>query len=273
MVRCIYGSKKGVTAVVEIGQNQEPASQGSATQEGEMATTAADFIRLVSPVVLGLALALALSVPATSAFADPSAAKDSGEYSVPPGAGRIEEFLGCELPNEKFAYVGVSESDMPWRVAIGLPRNSPRFGSRKDARQAAVDAMREWERAIQTRLPWFVLEIVKKDPEAQVQIKWKRRTAGNVQGRGGPTCWEEDGELRAGGRIEVAVKSCPTCNSLEVKEVGMLMAHEFGHVLGLGHCLECDSAMNYSWQTIGRAFVTETDVEAVVSRFSASPAE
>ena len=47
-----------------------------------------------------------------------------------------------------------------------------------------------------------------------------------------------------------------------------MIAHEFGHVLGLGHCLDCDSAMNYSWQTIGRVIVTGTDVEAVIRRFS-----
>ncbi len=43
----------------------------------------------------------------------------------------------------------------------------------------------------------------------------------------------------------------------------MLFAHEFGHILGLGHCLDCDSAMNYSWHTRDRVFVTQTDVDAV----------
>ncbi|MBW2289303.1 MAG: matrixin family metalloprotease [Deltaproteobacteria bacterium] len=42
-----------------------------------------------------------------------------------------------------------------------------------------------------------------------------------------------------------------------------LVAHEFGHILGLGHCLDCDSAMNYSWHTRDRVFVTQTDVDAV----------
>ena len=50
----------------------------------------------------------------------------------------------------------------------------------------------------------------------------------------------------------------------------MLIAHEFGHVLGLGHCLDCDSAMNYSWETRDRVFVTQVDVEAVVRRFGGS---
>jgi predicted Zn-dependent protease len=38
------------------------------------------------------------------------------------------------------------------------------------------------------------------------------------------------------------------------------VAHEFGHVLGLSHCLDCDSVMSYDWQTRGRTFVTELDV-------------
>ena len=45
------------------------------------------------------------------------------------------------------------------------------------------------------------------------------------------------------------------------------VAIEFGHILGLGHCLDCDSAMNYSWHTRDRVFVTQTDVEAVVGLF------
>ena len=214
-----------------------------------------------------IALLVFTSGPAITAEESPLT-ESASAHTIPPGQGRIEEFIGCELPNGNQPYVNVSASDMPWRVAIGMPRNSPKYGSRKEARAAAIAAMREWERAIQTQLPWFVLEFVEKDPKAQVGVKWKRRTAGSAQGRGGPTCWKEDGQMRAGGRMEVAIKSCPTCTPLEVKEVSLLVAHEFGHVLGLGHCLDCDSAMNYSWQTIGRVYVTGTDVEAVVRRFS-----
>ena len=45
------------------------------------------------------------------------------------------------------------------------------------------------------------------------------------------------------------------------RAVQPLVAHEFGHVLGLGHCLDCDSAMNYSWHTRQRVLVTEADVQ------------
>ena len=68
--------------------------------------------------------------------------------------------------------------------------------------------------------------------------------------------------------MEVSVLACPTCTPLTIDEISMLIAHEFGHVLGLGHCLDCDSAMNYSWETRDRVFVTRTDVDAVVRRFA-----
>jgi hypothetical protein len=108
---------------------------------------------------------------------------------------------------------------------------------------------------------------VKKDREAPVQIRWKRRMTGKAAGRAGPTCSLADGRLRGGGRMEVAVRSCPTCTPLTVDQIRKLFAHEFGHILGLGHCLDCDSAMNYSWETRERTFVTQTDVTAVLHRF------
>jgi hypothetical protein len=162
----------------------------------------------------------------------------------------------------------VTPEDMPWRVSIGMPKIPPRYGSRTKGREVAIESMRSWERAIQTRIPWFALEFVKKDRAAPVQIKWKRRTSGSAQGRAGPTCRVEGERIVAGGRMEIAVQACPTCSILELEELRLLLAHEFGHILGLGHCLECDSAMNYSWQTDGRVMVTQVDVDAVVKRFA-----
>ncbi len=46
---------------------------------------------------------------------------------------------------------------------------------------------------------------------------------------------------------------------LTIDEVRLVIAHEFGHVLGLYHCLQCDSAMNYAWHTRDRILVTPTD--------------
>jgi predicted Zn-dependent protease len=47
---------------------------------------------------------------------------------------------------------------------------------------------------------------------------------------------------------------------VRLDELRLLIAHEFGHVLGLPHCFDEDSAMNYSWHTRDRVFVTDVDV-------------
>jgi len=190
-------------------------------------------------------------------------AGSTGAVEIPPGSGRIDEFLGCEYSDGSTRKIPVTPAEMPWRVAIGMPKSSPKYGSRQQARDAAIEAMRQWERAIRTRAPWFELAFVDRDEDAPIQIEWKRRITGKAAGRAGPVCRLEGESMRAGGRMEIAVRSCPTCRPLTVDEVTALVSHEFGHILGLGHCLDCDSAMNYSWHTRDRVFVTQTDVVAV----------
>jgi hypothetical protein len=227
----------------------------------------AGSLHLVAATLLGLSLGHAGS----AGGAEPAAGEAPAE--VPPGEGTIEEFLSCQLPDGSASRVSPTPADMPWRVEIGMPRNSPRLGSRAQAREASIAAMRQWERAIQTRLPWFRLEFVEKDASAPVRVNWKRRITGSASGRGGPTCWQAGGRWRAGGAMDISAQACPTCTPLTVDEIRLLVTHEFGHVLGLGHCLDCDSAMNYSWETRDRVFVTRTDVDAVVVHFLLAGAE
>jgi predicted Zn-dependent protease len=158
-------------------------------------------------------------------------------------------------------YVHVMQSDMPWRIALGTPRVPPRYGSARRAREVAIEAMQQWETAIQAHLSWFRLEFVEDDPTAPVQVVWKRRIASGWAGFGAIQQETRDGRIEVRGRMEISTTpGLEVGDVLSLEEVRYLVAHEFGHVLGLQHCLDCDSAMNYSWHTRDRVFVTETDV-------------
>lgn len=67
-------------------------------------------------------------------------------------------------------YVHVTKADMPWRIAVARPKEAPRFGSTKDARQGVIEAIRLWEDALVPFLPWFRLEFVERDEAAPVQV-------------------------------------------------------------------------------------------------------
>jgi predicted Zn-dependent protease len=219
------------------------------------------------------ALALGCTAPAQKrAVANPDAATPATPQSDARAEAApvlVREDDGFLMPNAEDvdgapAYIHYAREDMPIRVNVELPRLAARYASRDDTDAAVVAAIREWETAIQPAVPWFALEIVRDDPTADIQVEWKTRILGSAAGWGG-IGWEMvDGKLRARGQFQYATKPCLDIDcQLDLAELKLLVAHEFGHTLGLGHCLDCDSAMNYSWQTAERTVVTEIDVRTI----------
>ncbi len=208
--------------------------------------------------LLGLALAAAIAAPGLlAAPSDAQTRTPESEPDLPTGNATFVR-PNVRLPDGRAAYVHVTEEHMPLRIAIGRPKKPPKYGSTRKAREVAIEAMKMWETAIRPYVPWFRLEFVEKDPEAAVQVEWKRRTPSGWAGFGRIEAREVDGKLQVGGRMEVTTTP-DLWTPLTVDEVRLLVAHEFGHVLGLGHCLDCDSAMNYSWQTRDRVLVSDLD--------------
>ena len=57
---------------------------------------------------------------------------------------------------------------MPLRVNVELPRQSARYASREQTRQAVLEGVSVWADALQPALPWFGLEFFEGDPTAPI---------------------------------------------------------------------------------------------------------
>src|SRR5262245_26968872 len=103
-------------------------------------------------------------------------------------------------------YVHFTKEDMPLQVAVQMPKLAARYASLAETRAAVVQAIESWQTAIQPVLPWFELEIVTSDSDADIVAQWKSRITGEAAGWGGISWTVVDGKIRASGRLQYATK-------------------------------------------------------------------
>jgi hypothetical protein len=169
------------------------------------------------------------------------------------------------------AYVHFTPEQMPIRVSVSAPFDAPEGGTPADARRAVVYGISLWQQAIEDELPWFRLEFVDDERNADLRIGWRRTMTSG---------WKAETRCRivflttlaVGCHMDIAIARQPAPMSslgiaqspdslVERQTVTQILnqaAHEFGHVLGLRHCA-CDSIMNASEARAPRPEIREID--------------
>jgi matrixin len=212
------------------------------------------------------ALAAAALLWACAQTAEPPPAGTAAS-TAPVGARTADPETGFLAPNTQDlsgapAYVHFTPEDMPLRVNVELPLQGARYNSREVTDAAVVGALRSWEAAARSVLPWFRLEIVRGDREAApIHVSPKKSLADDALARGGISWTIGDGRVRARGWLEYATGRCDELYcQVDLDALTRAVTHEFGHTLGLGHCAGCDSVMSDAWKTATAPRITDVDL-------------
>jgi len=214
------------------------------------------------PLLAAAALAWACAQPA-----DPPPAPGA---APPVGARPLDPETGFLAPNTQDlsgapAYVHFTPEDMPLRVNVDMPLQGARYNSREVTDAAIVSAVRSWEAAARSVLPWFRIEIVRGDREAAaVHVQAKKSLADDALARGGISWETGTGRVRARGWLEYSTGRCAELYcQVDLDALSRAVLHEFGHTLGLGHCLGCDSMMSDAWRTATAPRITDVDLRTL----------
>ena len=153
---------------------------------------------------------------------------------------------------------------VPLRVSVALPETPAAGATPEQTRTAAIEGMREWERAIRKIRPEFRLEFEADSPSAPIQVTWSDRPPGYVGGSGQIRADLQDGALQVTGQIILSAKPLPgRGEQLGLGEVRIHATHAFGGALGLGYCWDCDSIRSMGWRRRDAFLPTDFDLRTL----------